>query len=111
MKEAATEAALLFPIVFIEPLLRQIALLVFRALTPRAARKSGWTQDTKVPADSQYDGGQQHRIEVHASSPDGDHPRTNWATALFKDAHRPNFHDRLELPFEHRPDEDSGKGL
>jgi hypothetical protein len=27
------------------------------------------------------------------------------------DAHRPRFHDQLELPFEYRPDEDDGKGL
>jgi hypothetical protein len=44
---APTEAALLFPIVFIEPVLCQIAPLVFLALGTRAARKSGWTQDAK----------------------------------------------------------------
>lgn len=27
------------------------------------------------------------------------------------DAHRPRFHDQLELPFEYKPDEDDGKGL
>jgi hypothetical protein len=27
------------------------------------------------------------------------------------DAHRPRFHDQLELPFEYRPDEDDGKRL
>jgi len=27
------------------------------------------------------------------------------------DAHRPRFHDQLELPFEYRPEEDDGKGL
>jgi hypothetical protein len=53
----ATQAALLFPIVFIEPLLCHIASPVFLALGTRAARKSRWTQDTKVRADSQYDDG------------------------------------------------------
>jgi len=27
------------------------------------------------------------------------------------DAHRPRFHDQLELPVEYKPDEDDGKGL